>query len=170
MEYDVIDKLFTRVGAMDDLFAGMSTFMVEMAETANILKNATANSLIIMDEIGRGTSTYDGLSIAWSVAEYIHLQLKTKTLFATHYHELAQLAATYPEIKNFNVAVEEQGNTITFMHKVVPGTAKSSYGVHVASIAGLPKAVIERAQEILSGFKDTDLRVETKEENQLSLL
>lgn len=170
MTFTLIDKLFTRVGAMDDLFAGMSTFMMEMTETANILKNASENSLIIMDEIGRGTSTYDGMAIAWAVAEYIYLKLKAKTLFATHYHELAELAENYPEIKNYNVAVEEKGSQITFLHKVIPGITQSSYGVHVASIAGLPSEVISRAQDILTSLKNTNLQITTKDEEQLKLI
>ncbi len=168
MEFSLVDRLFTRVGAMDDLFSGQSTFMVEMSETANILKNATANSLIIMDEIGRGTSTYDGMSIAWAVAEYICLNIKAKTLFATHYHELAQMAEQYQPIKNFNVAVEEIGNKITFLHKVIPGKANGSYGVHVASIAGLPEQVVARAQQILNGMENPEIKNSHTE--QLSLL
>lgn len=168
MEFSLVDRLFTRVGAMDDLFSGQSTFMVEMSETANILKNATANSLIIMDEIGRGTSTYDGMSIAWAVAEYVCLNIRAKTLFATHYHELAEMTEQYQPIKNFNVAVEEVGNKITFLHKVVPGKANGSYGVHVASIAGLPEQVVARAQQILNGMENPEIK--NTDTEQLSLL
>jgi DNA mismatch repair protein MutS len=137
---------------MDDLATGRSTFMIEMEETANILNNATPKSLIILDEIGRGTSTYDGLSIAKAVAEHIHNspQLGSKTLFATHYHELTELANYLPRAKNFNVAVTEEGGKVVLLHKIVPGGADKSYGIHVAQIAGLPKSVIQRAQEVLS--------------------
>ena len=147
----VVDRVFTRIGAQEDLAAGQSTFMVEMTETANILHNATARSLIILDEIGRGTSTYDGLSIAWAVAEFIHNYpgLGAKTLFATHYHELVDLANTLPRVKNLNVAVAEKGDEVVFLHKIVPGGADRSYGIHVARLAGLPRSVINRAQEVL---------------------
>lgn len=147
----IADRIFTRIGAQEDLAAGQSTFLVEMTETANILHNATPRSLIILDEIGRGTSTYDGLSIAWAVAEFIHdsPRLGAKTLFATHYHELVELANTLPRVKNFNVAVAEEGDKIVFLHKIVAGGADRSYGIHVAQLAGLPKSVIARANEIL---------------------
>ena len=148
----VVDRIFTRIGAQEDLAAGQSTFMVEMTETANILHNATARSLIILDEIGRGTSTYDGLSIAWAVAEFIHNHpgLGAKTLFATHYHELVDLANTLPRVKNLNVAVTERGDEVIFLHRIVPGGADRSYGIHVARLAGLPRPVINRAQEVLA--------------------
>jgi DNA mismatch repair protein MutS len=147
----IVDRIFTRIGAQEDLAAGQSTFMVEMTEAANILNNATPRSLIILDEIGRGTSTYDGLSIAWAVAEFIHNHpdLGTKTLFATHYHELVDLADILPRVKNFNVAVVEEGDKVVFLHKIVPGGTDRSYGIHVAQLAGLPKSVIVRAQEVL---------------------
>jgi DNA mismatch repair protein MutS len=147
----IVDRIFTRIGAQEDLAAGQSTFMVEMTETANILHNATPRSLIILDEIGRGTSTYDGLSIAWAVAEFIHgsPKLGAKTLFATHYHELVDLANTLPRVKNFNVAVVGEGDKVVFLHKIVPGGADRSYGIHVAQLAGLPKSVITRANEVL---------------------
>lgn len=147
----LVDRIFTRIGASDDLARGRSTFMVEMQETANILHQATPRSLIILDEIGRGTSTYDGLSIAWAVAEFLHdLQgVGVKTLFATHYHELTELARTRPRVKNFNVAIREWNQEILFFHKLVPGGANRSYGIHVAQIAGLPQEAIERAREIL---------------------
>ncbi|MGI5824025.1 MAG: DNA mismatch repair protein MutS [Bacillota bacterium] len=146
----LVDRIFTRVGASDDLAAGQSTFMVEMSETSNIIRNATKNSLIILDEIGRGTSTYDGLSIAWAVTEYI-LQpaLGAKTLFATHYHELIQIADSYPQVKNYSVAVKEKGDTIVFLRQIVEGGTDKSYGIHVAELAGLPKVIIRRAKEIL---------------------
>jgi len=147
----LVDRIFTRIGAREDIAAGQSTFMVEMVETANILNNATPRSLIILDEIGRGTSTYDGLSIAQAVAEYIHNypKLGAKTLFATHYHELVELASFLPRVKNFNVAVAEEGGEVIFLYKIVPGGVDKSYGIHVAKLAGLPKAVLHRSQEVL---------------------
>ena len=148
----IVDRIFTRIGAQEDLAAGQSTFMVEMTEAANILNNATPRSFIILDEIGRGTSTYDGLSIAWAVAEFIHNhpELGAKTLFATHYHELVDLAEILPRVKNFNVAVAEEGDKVIFLHKIVPGGTDRSYGIHVAQLAGLPKSVIVRAHEVLT--------------------
>jgi len=147
----IVDRIFTRIGAQDEIAAGQSTFMVEMVETANILHHATNRSLIVLDEIGRGTSTYDGLSIAWAVIEYIHNhpRLRAKTLFATHYHELVELASSLPHVRNYNVAVAEEGDRVVFLHKIVPGGADRSYGIHVAQLAGLPKPVIHRAQELL---------------------
>lgn len=149
------DRIFTRVGAADDLSRGQSTFMVEMLETANILNNATSRSLVILDEIGRGTSTYDGLSIAWAVAEHLSTlpEKRARTLFATHYHELTQLADTIPGVINYNVAVRESGNSVVFTHKIAPGAADRSYGIHVAQLAGLPKQVIGRAQEVLKNLE-----------------
>ena len=148
----LVDRIFTRVGAGEDLAAGQSTFMVEMVETSNILNNATPRSLIILDEIGRGTSTYDGLSIARAVAEYIHNHsgLGSKTLFATHYHELVELASFLPRVKNFNVAVTEEKGEVVFLYKIVPGGVDKSYGIHVAQLAGLPKSVVHRAHEVLA--------------------
>jgi len=148
----IVDRIFTRIGAQEDLAAGQSTFMVEMTEAANILNNATPRSFIILDEIGRGTSTYDGLSIAWAVAEFIHNhpELGAKTLFATHYHELVDMADILPRVKNFNVAVTEEGDKVIFLHKIVPGGTDRSYGIHVAQLAGLPKSVIARAHEVLA--------------------
>ena len=147
----LIDRIFTRVGLQDDLATGQSTFMIEMVETASILNQATSRSLIILDEIGRGTSTYDGLSIARSVVEYIHNSpgLGCKTLFATHYHELTQLASTLPRVRNYTVAVSEEGSEVVFLHRIVPGGADRSYGIQVAQLAGLPRAVINRAWEVL---------------------
>jgi DNA mismatch repair protein MutS len=147
----VVDRIFTRIGAQDEIHAGQSTFMVEMVETANILNHATNRSLLILDEIGRGTSTYDGVSIAWSVVEYLHNypDLRPKTLFATHYHELTQLSDLLPGVRNYNVAVSEADNQVVFLHKIVPGGADRSYGIHVGQLAGLPKTVVQRAQEIL---------------------
>jgi DNA mismatch repair protein MutS len=152
----LVDRIFTRIGAREDLPAGQSTFMVEMVETANILNNATPRSLIILDEIGRGTSTYDGLSIARAVAEYIHSypRLGAKTLFATHYHELVELANFLPRVKNFNVAVAEDRGEVTFLYKIVPGGVDKSYGIHVAKLAGLPKSVVHRASEVLDELED----------------
>jgi DNA mismatch repair protein MutS len=157
----IVDRIFTRIGAQEDLVAGQSTFMVEMIETANILNNATSKSLVILDEIGRGTSTYDGLSIAWAVVEFIHNHpgLKAKTLFATHYHEMVELANFLPRVKNFNVAVVEEGGKVIFLRKVVPGGADKSYGIHVGQLAGLPKTVIRRAQEILVQLEGEQARL-----------
>ena len=151
----VVDRIFTRVGAADDIARGQSTFMVEMVETANILNNATDKSLIILDEIGRGTSTYDGLSLAWAVTEYLHeeAEVKARTLFATHYHELTQLADTKQGVQNYNVAVREWGDKVIFLHKILPGGTDKSYGIHVARLAGLPKAVINRANEVLDNLE-----------------
>jgi DNA mismatch repair protein MutS len=156
----IVDRIFTRIGAQEDLAAGQSTFMVEMVEAANILNNATSKSLIILDEIGRGTSTYDGLSIAWAVAEFIHNhpRLRAKTLFATHYHELVELASFLPRVKNFNVAVTEEEGKVIFLRKVVPGGADKSYGIHVAQLAGLPASVVHRAQEVLAGLESSQPR------------
>ena len=148
----IIDKVFTRVGASDNLSKGESTFMVEMTETASILNNLSDRSLVLMDEIGRGTSTYDGISIAWSIVEYLHNHptFKAKTLFATHYHELNQLTQDFPRIKNFNVAVKEVGNKVIFMRKLKEGGSEHSFGIHVAQMAGMPNPVVLRAAEIMS--------------------
>jgi DNA mismatch repair protein MutS len=157
----LVDRIFTRIGAQDEISAGQSTFLVEMVETANILHHASVRSLLILDEIGRGTSTYDGISIAWAVVEYIHNhpRLRAKTLFATHYHELTELAGILPHVRNYNVAVTEEGDKVIFQHKIVPGSADRSYGIHVAQLAGIPRAVINRAAEILSELEDySDLR------------
>jgi DNA mismatch repair protein MutS len=146
------DRIFTRVGAHDDITSGMSTFMVEMTETAYILNHATKSSLVILDEVGRGTSTYDGLSIAQAVVEHLHesSRLGCRTLFATHYHELTALAGRLPRVRNERVEVLEQGETVRFLHRVVPGGADRSYGIHVAALAGLPAAVIARARNVLT--------------------
>jgi DNA mismatch repair protein MutS len=157
---DLVDRIFTRIGASDDLSRGQSTFMVEMTETANILNNATARSLIVLDEIGRGTSTFDGLSLAWSIVEFLHNQVGAKTLFATHYHELTELAARLPRIKNFNVAVREWHDQIVFLRKIVPGGTDKSYGIQVARLAGVPKEVLERAKQILSNLEESELTPE----------
>jgi DNA mismatch repair protein MutS len=147
----LVDRIFTRIGAQDEIYSGQSTFMVEMVETANILHHATNRSLLILDEIGRGTSTYDGVSIAWAVVEYIHNHpsLRAKTLFATHYHELTQLSDLLPGVRNYNVAVNESGGQVVFLHKIIPGGADRSYGIHVGQLAGLPSPVVQRAEQIL---------------------
>ncbi len=147
----LVDRIFTRIGAHDELHQGRSTFMVEMVEAAEILNHASHRSLLILDEIGRGTSTYDGLAIAWSMVEYLHNhpRLKPRTLFATHYHELVGLADLLPMVANYNVAVAEEGDSVVFLHQIVPGGADQSYGIHVAQLAGLPRDVINRANEIL---------------------
>jgi DNA mismatch repair protein MutS len=156
----VTDRIFTRVGANDDLSKGQSTFMVEMNETANILNNATAKSLVILDEIGRGTSTFDGLSIAWSVAEFLHDQISCRTLFATHYHEITDLERTKSGITNLNVAVREWNEQVIFLRKILPGRADQSYGIQVARLAGLPDSVLHRAKEILNNLEKAELNAE----------
>ena len=155
-EIGLVDRIFTRVGANDDIGRGQSTFMVEMNETSNIVNNATERSLVILDEIGRGTSTFDGLSIAWSVAEFLHDTIKARTLFATHYHELTKLAAERKGVCNFNVAVREWNDQIIFLRKIIPGGADKSYGIQVARLAGLPKEILDRAKEILSQLEKPD--------------
>ena len=147
----LVDKIFTRVGASDNMSAGESTFMVEMNETSSILNNVTASSLVILDEIGRGTSTYDGISIAWAIAEYLHQhpQARCKTLFATHYHELNEMTNLFPRIKNYSIAVKEIGKKIIFLRKLIPGGSEHSFGIHVAKMAGMPKEVIQRAEIML---------------------
>lgn len=157
---DLVDRIFTRIGASDDLARGQSTFMVEMCETANILNNATARSLVILDEIGRGTSTFDGLSLAWSIVEHLHNQVGAKTLFATHYHELTELAGRLPRIRNFNVAVREWHDNIVFLRKIVEGGTDKSYGIQVARLAGVPKTVLERAKAILRNLEESELTPE----------
>ena len=153
-EIGLVDRIFTRVGANDDLSRGQSTFMVEMNETANIVNNATERSLVILDEIGRGTSTFDGLSIAWSVAEFLHDKIKARTLFATHYHELTKLAEQRTGVVNFNVAVREWNEQIIFLRKIIPGGADKSYGIQVARLAGLPREILERAKDILAHLEN----------------
>jgi DNA mismatch repair protein MutS len=180
----LVDRIFTRVGASDNLARGRSTFMVEMTETSNILNTATPRSLVLLDEVGRGTATFDGLSLAWAIAEYLHDhgQHSAKTLFATHYHELTDLAKLRPGVKNYQVAVSEAGGDIVFLRRVVPGSASKSYGIEVARLAGLPKTVIERAREILTNLEQNELDVTgkpkfarhlkkpSKHANQMSLL
>jgi DNA mismatch repair protein MutS len=159
----VVDRIFTRVGASDNLARGQSTFMVEMTETANILNHATPRSLIVLDEIGRGTSTFDGVSIAWAVAEYLHdnPQVAAKTLFATHYHELTDLALTRERVKNYNVAVKEWQDQIIFLRRIIKGGASHSYGIQVARLAGLPATVIERAREVLHNLETGEFETGT---------
>ena len=152
----IVDRVFTRIGASDFITRGQSTFMVEMNETANILNNATDRSLIILDEIGRGTSTFDGISIAWAVAEYIHTKIRARTLFATHYHELTELALTMDRVKNYTVAIKEWNDQIIFLRRVVEGGADKSYGIQVARLAGLPEAVIQRAREVLANLEQAE--------------
>ncbi|MGZ4972509.1 MAG: DNA mismatch repair protein MutS [Limisphaerales bacterium] len=159
---DLVDRIFTRIGASDDLARGQSTFMVEMSETANILNNATTRSLVILDEIGRGTSTFDGLSLAWSIVEHLHNVVGAKTLFATHYHELVELAGRLSRVKNYNVAVREWNDQIVFLRKIVEGATDKSYGIQVARLAGVPKTVVERAKEILRNLEDSELTPEGK--------
>ena len=151
----LVDRIFTRVGASDDLARGQSTFMVEMNETANIINNASERSLVILDEIGRGTSTFDGLSIAWSVAEFLHDTIKSRSLFATHYHELIKLAEDRKGVCNLNVAVREWNEQIIFLRKIIPGGADKSYGIQVARLAGLPKEILNRAKEILAHLESS---------------
>jgi DNA mismatch repair protein MutS len=160
-EIGLVDRIFTRVGANDDMGRGQSTFMVEMNETSNIVNNATERSLVILDEIGRGTSTFDGLSIAWSVAEFLHDKIKARSLFATHYHELTKLAAERKGVCNFNVAVREWNDQIIFLRKILPGGADKSYGIQVARLAGLPKEILDRAKEILAHLESPNGVIET---------
>jgi DNA mismatch repair protein MutS len=157
-----VDRVFTRIGASDSLARGESTFMVEMKETANILHHATERSLILLDEVGRGTSTFDGISIAWAVAEALHdMRSRPRTLFATHYHELTDLVQTKERIKNYNFAVKEWRGDIIFLRSLVEGASSHSYGIHVARLAGLPTAVIERAKEILARLEGSQAKLET---------
>ena len=153
----VCDRIFTRVGASDDLSTGQSTFMVEMNEVANILNNATSRSLLILDEIGRGTSTYDGLSIAWAVVEYIAEKIGAKTLFATHYHELTELEGQISGVHNYCIAVSEKGEDIVFLRKIIPGGADQSYGIQVARLAGLPDELLKRARVIVNSLNENDI-------------
>ncbi len=166
-EIGVCDKIFTRVGASDDISAGQSTFMLEMTEVSNILKNATSNSLVILDEIGRGTSTFDGLSIAWAVAEYMHdkKRIGAKTLFATHYHELSELEQKLEGVKNYRIAVKKRGDDITFLRKIIRGGADESYGIEVAALAGVPNKVIKRAKEILADILSGEVKTGPTEKN-----
>jgi DNA mismatch repair protein MutS len=176
----IADRIFARVGASDELGKGQSTFMVEMTETARILNAATKQSLVILDEIGRGTSTYDGISLAWSITEYLHDVISCRTLFATHYHELTQLTQSLKQCVNWNVAVREEADDVIFLHKIIPGSAHKSYGIHVAQLAGVPRAVLDRAKVILETLESDHVdesgktkvparRTQKKRELQLSL-
>jgi DNA mismatch repair protein MutS len=173
----VVDKIFTRVGASDNISMGESTFMVEMNETASILNNISERSLVLLDEIGRGTSTYDGISIAWAIAEYLHEHpSKAKTLFATHYHELNDMTQTFDRIKNFTISIKELKDTIIFLRKLIPGGSEHSFGIHVAKMAGMPTSVIHRANKMLKKLEQNhssdDIKNKLKqaslEETQLS--
>jgi DNA mismatch repair protein MutS len=155
----LVDRIFTRVGASDNLTSGESTFLVEMNEAASILNNATSRSLLLLDEIGRGTSTFDGMSIAWSMCEYIHDKLRARTLFATHYHELAELESRLERITNFNATVVETADKVIFLRKIVRGASDNSYGIEVARMAGMPSEVIVRAKEILAGMEKREIEV-----------
>ena len=163
----IVDRIFTRIGASDNLSQGESTFMVEMNEVSNIIMSATSNSLIILDEVGRGTSTYDGLSIAWAVVEYIVKNIKAKTLFATHYHELTQLEGRYKGIKNLTILAEEKGDDIVFLHKIAEGSTNRSYGLKVAKLAGINREIIDRANDILTKIEGSHLmNVDENNSNQ----
>jgi DNA mismatch repair protein MutS len=165
----IVDKLFTRVGASDNISQGESTFMVEMQEAASILNNLSDRSLVLLDEIGRGTSTYDGISIAWSMVEFIHQNgnSRAKTLFATHYHELNEMEEYFPRVKNFNVSIKQVNEKIVFVRKLVPGGSEHSFGIHVAEMAGMPKAVIARAKEVL---KELEANAPGKNRDQKSIV
>ena len=165
----MVDKIFARVGASDELSKGQSTFMVEMTETARILNTATKNSLVILDEIGRGTSTYDGVSLAWAIVEYLHDQIECRTLFATHYHELTELEKDFAGVANYNVAVKEWDEKIVFLHKIRPGSADKSYGIHVARLAGVPNWVNRRAEQILERLEASGELEENKAAIQSSV-
>jgi DNA mismatch repair protein MutS len=162
----LIDKVFTRVGASDNISSGESTFMVEMNETASILNNISPRSLILLDEIGRGTSTYDGISIAWAIAEFIHEnpKAKCKTLFATHYHELNEMSKRFERIKNYNVSVKETANKVLFLRKLSPGGSEHSFGIHVAKMAGMPPLVIQRAEQVLKDLETSHAEVGGKKQ------
>ena len=162
-ELGLVDRIFTRVGASDELTRGQSTFMVEMTETANIINNATHKSLVILDEVGRGTSTYDGLSLAWAITEHLATKLKCRTLFATHYHELTELSELFGNVRNLNVAVREWMDEVVFLHRILPGGTDKSYGIHVAKLAGIPKSILSRSQEILEDLESTFAKEATGE-------
>ncbi|MFM2190094.1 MAG: hypothetical protein RL491_480, partial [Bacteroidota bacterium] len=165
----IVDKIFTRVGASDNISSGESTFMVEMNETSSILNNISNKSLVILDEIGRGTSTYDGISIAWAIADFLHENpvARPKTLFATHYHELNEIASSRERIHNFHVAVKESGNKILFLRKLTPGGSEHSFGIHVARMAGMPSAIIEKAEKLLSNLESKDMESGAQQNNSL---
>jgi DNA mismatch repair protein MutS len=159
----LVDRIFTRVGASDELVRGQSTFMVEMTETANIINNATARSLVILDEVGRGTSTYDGLALAWAITEHLATRLKCRTLFATHYHELTELAELFDNVRNYNVAVREWMDEVVFLHRILAGGTDKSYGIHVAKLAGIPKSILTRSNEILDELESAFAKEATSE-------
>jgi DNA mismatch repair protein MutS len=167
----LVDRIFTRIGAQDDIATGQSTFMVEMLETANILHHATQRSLVVLDEIGRGTSTYDGLAIARAIVEYLHNapRLGCKTLFATHYHELTELDALLPRVRTYRMDVLEEGERVVFLRRVVPGGTDRSYGIHVAQLAGLPRAIVRRAQEVLADLERQPAGVDGKERRRAAM-
>lgn len=156
----IVDKIFTRVGASDNISLGESTFMVEMNEAANILNNVSPRSLVLFDELGRGTSTYDGISIAWAIVEYLHENRRAhpRTLFATHYHELNEMEKSFGRIKNFNVSVREVNGKVIFLRKLVPGGSEHSFGIHVAKLAGMPRTIVERADEILARLESDNVK------------
>jgi DNA mismatch repair protein MutS len=158
LRFGLVDRIYTRIGASDNVARGRSTFMVEMTETATILNTATPRSLILLDEMGRGTATFDGLSLAWAAVEYLHAETRARTLFATHYHELTLLAEKLPRVRNLRVGVKETGGGIVFLHRIEPGAASKSYGIEVARLAGLPPAVIERARRILRQHEKAEKR------------
>jgi len=166
----IVDRIFTRIGASDDLAVGQSTFMVEMIEVANILNYCTNNSLIILDEVGRGTSTFDGLSIAWSVIEYLSTKLNAKTLFATHYHELMQLEGKYEGVKNFCISIKEIGGKLVFLRKIMRGSATRSYGIEVANLAGLPAEIISRAKELISTLENEKIATNNSDSEITNIL
>jgi DNA mismatch repair protein MutS len=174
LKMGIIDKIFTRVGASDNISMGESTFMVEMNETALILNNISERSLILLDEIGRGTSTYDGISIAWAISEYLHQHhSKPKTLFATHYHELNQMKDSFERIKNFNVSIKEENNQILFLRKLIPGSSEHSFGIHVAKMAGMPSEIIKISKNILKSLEKShsenkDIQIDESSEMQLT--
>jgi len=166
----LVDKVFTRVGASDNISSGESTFMVEMNETASIMNNVSNRSLILLDEIGRGTSTYDGISIAWSIAEFLHNngEVQPKTLFATHYHELNELANKFPRIKNYNIATKEIGQKVIFLRKLVAGGSHHSFGIHVAKMAGMPKSIVDRATTILAQLEQKSIENSTNKDDGMT--
>ena len=165
----ITDKIFTRIGASDNLISDQSTFMVEMNEVASIIRNATKDSLLILDEIGRGTSTFDGLSIAWAVVEYLTKNVKAKTLFATHYHELTELEGTLDGVKNYKVTVRELNNSIVFMRKIMRGGANKSFGIEVAALAGVPREITDKAKTVLKRLEKNDLTVRSDSEEDAPL-
>jgi len=172
MRYGLVDRIYTRIGASDNVARGRSTFMVEMTETATILNTATNKSLVLLDEMGRGTATFDGLSLAWATVEFLHAEIGARTLFATHYHELTMLAEKLPRVVNLRVAVKESSSGIVFLHAIEPGAASKSYGIEVAKLAGLPKVVLERARHILKQHEKQERRsvqVETAEPMQMTM-